>query len=298
MSESVVHSETISDIQNYLQSFNKEIGESGENETAFYAIDTQKLAQGIDDGTLQMLAEQAAQGGQGSQTVANSDQTGYQTVAIVPDGDSGGYVLIVQQPQQPNDANQSSISPQTTNTNANNSTNTNANKTSKQMQTRLKKIKQEKKELERQNDISVYDFDEMNPPTVPEQEDVLEDVEGGDESMAQDEEVDDTDIDVKPNVSSVQKTPKRQKKSAANATPKKTKLSTPTSASNSNQHMCNYCNYTSNKRYLLSRHMKSHSEERPHKCGICERGFKVSFIFYSIRLIFYSVLHNNLSLKL
>lgn len=39
-------------------------------------------------------------------------------------------------------------------------------------------------------------------------------------------------------------------------------------------HMCNYCNYTSSKRYLLSRHMKSHSEERPHKCSVCERGFK------------------------
>ncbi|KAK7584077.1 hypothetical protein V9T40_005040 [Parthenolecanium corni] len=39
-------------------------------------------------------------------------------------------------------------------------------------------------------------------------------------------------------------------------------------------HMCNYCNYTSPKRYLLSRHMKSHSEERPHKCSVCDRGFK------------------------
>lgn len=39
-------------------------------------------------------------------------------------------------------------------------------------------------------------------------------------------------------------------------------------------HMCNYCNYTSPKRYLLSRHMKSHSEERPYKCSVCERGFK------------------------
>ncbi len=27
-------------------------------------------------------------------------------------------------------------------------------------------------------------------------------------------------------------------------------------------------------RYLLSRHMKSHSEERPHKCSVCDRGFK------------------------
>ncbi|XP_059612710.1 uncharacterized protein LOC132259176, partial [Phlebotomus argentipes] len=39
-------------------------------------------------------------------------------------------------------------------------------------------------------------------------------------------------------------------------------------------HLCNYCNYTSTKRYLLSRHMKSHSDERPHKCSVCERGFK------------------------
>ncbi|KAF7992198.1 hypothetical protein HCN44_001523 [Aphidius gifuensis] len=39
-------------------------------------------------------------------------------------------------------------------------------------------------------------------------------------------------------------------------------------------HMCNYCDYTSPKRYLLSRHMKSHSEERPHKCSVCEKGFK------------------------
>lgn len=39
-------------------------------------------------------------------------------------------------------------------------------------------------------------------------------------------------------------------------------------------HMCNYCTYTSPKRYLLSRHMKSHSEDRPYKCSVCERGFK------------------------
>ncbi|MCL4135170.1 UNVERIFIED_CONTAM: hypothetical protein GTU68_045697 [Idotea baltica] len=49
--------------------------------------------------------------------------------------------------------------------------------------------------------------------------------------------------------------------------PKKSQTITPV-------HMCNYCNYTNPKRYLLSRHMKSHSEERPHKCSVCERGFK------------------------
>ncbi|XP_065200286.1 transcriptional repressor CTCFL-like [Planococcus citri] len=46
------------------------------------------------------------------------------------------------------------------------------------------------------------------------------------------------------------------------------------SQSVSQAHMCNYCNYTSPKKYLLSRHMKSHSEERPHKCSVCDRGFK------------------------
>ena len=39
-------------------------------------------------------------------------------------------------------------------------------------------------------------------------------------------------------------------------------------------HLCNHCNYTTSKRYLLSRHMISHSEDRPHKCLVCERGFK------------------------
>jgi len=39
-------------------------------------------------------------------------------------------------------------------------------------------------------------------------------------------------------------------------------------------HQCSYCSYTTSKRYLLSRHLKCHSEERPHKCSVCERGFK------------------------
>uniref|UniRef100_A0A2M4AGD0 Putative transcriptional repressor ctcf n=1 Tax=Anopheles triannulatus TaxID=58253 RepID=A0A2M4AGD0_9DIPT len=44
--------------------------------------------------------------------------------------------------------------------------------------------------------------------------------------------------------------------------------------STASTYMCNYCNYTSNKLFLLSRHLKSHSEDRPHKCSVCERGFK------------------------
>lgn len=52
------------------------------------------------------------------------------------------------------------------------------------------------------------------------------------------------------------------------------KKGTSTPLQSSQQLMCNYCNYTSPKRYLLTRHMKTHSEERPHKCYICNRGFK------------------------
>lgn len=37
---------------------------------------------------------------------------------------------------------------------------------------------------------------------------------------------------------------------------------------------CFICPYRSNKKFLLSRHMKNHSEERPYKCSVCERGFK------------------------
>uniref|UniRef100_T1J529 C2H2-type domain-containing protein n=1 Tax=Strigamia maritima TaxID=126957 RepID=T1J529_STRMM len=58
------------------------------------------------------------------------------------------------------------------------------------------------------------------------------------------------------------------------AKPRIMKFSPKKSQAVSQAHMCNYCNYTSPKRYLLSRHMKSHSEERPHKCSVCERGFK------------------------
>ncbi|KAK2726343.1 transcriptional repressor CTCF-like isoform X2 [Artemia franciscana] len=39
-------------------------------------------------------------------------------------------------------------------------------------------------------------------------------------------------------------------------------------------HTCTYCSYATPKKYLLTRHIKSHSDERPHKCSVCERGFK------------------------
>lgn len=41
-------------------------------------------------------------------------------------------------------------------------------------------------------------------------------------------------------------------------------------------HPCPYCEYVTSKRYLLARHMKCHSDDRPFKCPVCERGFKTN----------------------
>uniref|UniRef100_A0A0A9WVG1 Transcriptional repressor CTCF n=3 Tax=Lygus hesperus TaxID=30085 RepID=A0A0A9WVG1_LYGHE len=83
-------------------------------------------------------------------------------------------------------------------------------------------------------DLTVYDFDDQEEPSA---------ISGGESEVDED------------------------KSKILRQVPKKSQTVT-------QAHMCNYCNYTSPKRYLLSRHMKSHSEERPHKCSVCERGFK------------------------
>lgn len=38
--------------------------------------------------------------------------------------------------------------------------------------------------------------------------------------------------------------------------------------------VCNYCDYTAPKKSLLQKHMKTHNDEKPHKCNICEYGFR------------------------
>ncbi|XP_031618031.1 transcriptional repressor CTCF-like [Contarinia nasturtii] len=76
-------------------------------------------------------------------------------------------------------------------------------------------------------------------------------------------------------LSEEESSPKKDKRKAAGSTAtSSTAKSGKKSQVSLAMHMCNYCNYTSPKRYLLSRHMKSHSEERPYKCSVCERGFK------------------------
>ncbi|XP_046808560.1 transcriptional repressor CTCFL [Lucilia cuprina] len=39
---------------------------------------------------------------------------------------------------------------------------------------------------------------------------------------------------------------------------------------------CMLCPYQTAKKFLLSRHLKKHSDERPYKCTVCERGFKTN----------------------
>ncbi|XP_061400088.1 transcriptional repressor CTCFL [Musca vetustissima] len=40
------------------------------------------------------------------------------------------------------------------------------------------------------------------------------------------------------------------------------------------QFKCQICDYSTNKKFLLTRHFKTHSDDRPYKCSVCERGFK------------------------
>ncbi|KAI1301900.1 Transcriptional repressor CTCF [Halotydeus destructor] len=264
--------ETITDIQNYLQSFNKEIGEAGAGDgtpgsATFYTIDTSQVLGGDSgagsNGTPTTVAGNVSGGDAGG---------GYQTVAIVPDGASGGYVLIVQPSAG---QNQTQVQLPVGSTSNSMLTNSSQVLTADLVQEKdhiddirtptNNRVKKEK-ELEKPNDISVYDFEEVNPPGTTFNETGELGEEDEDDEELEDEELDESGID------GDSKPRKRLRRTVGSV--KKQKVAVATTPSGSNHHMCNYCNYTSNKRYLLSRHMKSHSEERPHKCGICERGFK------------------------
>ncbi|XP_053954620.1 transcriptional repressor CTCF [Anastrepha ludens] len=56
----------------------------------------------------------------------------------------------------------------------------------------------------------------------------------------------------------------------------KVRPSNNTDSSGALLHSCPHCNYLTNKRYMLSRHMKSHSDDRPYICSVCDRGFKTN----------------------
>ncbi|XP_036215031.2 transcriptional repressor CTCF isoform X2 [Bactrocera oleae] len=48
------------------------------------------------------------------------------------------------------------------------------------------------------------------------------------------------------------------------------------SAGGTVQYSCPHCDYQADKRFLLSRHMKRHSDDRPFICSVCDRGFKTN----------------------
>ncbi|XP_034482656.1 transcriptional repressor CTCF isoform X2 [Drosophila innubila] len=56
---------------------------------------------------------------------------------------------------------------------------------------------------------------------------------------------------------------------------KEYKLKTlPTQSADSHKYACSHCSYTTNKKFLISRHVRSHDAELSFKCSICDRGFK------------------------
>lgn len=270
MTETVVAGDTdaITDIQDYLQSFNKEIGESNGQNTVttsmasansnvitdtIYTIDGEKITGNI------VLTDQVSE--HGTFMVMNDQQ----------------YMLIMSNDDDQSNANeQAMVVTDESNATTSQITETQTPKRSGRGLFRSKqRIKEEIFDDDSRHDISVYDFNELNIPNRNNSS-VNTTLDTPDKSQ--------TSIDDDPEFKTplASKTRTRSTRSAIDS-PKKSKsnsgsmtLNTSTNSSG-NVHVCTYCSYTSTKRYLLSRHLKSHSEDRPHKCGICERGFKVNW---------------------
>lgn len=188
-----------------------------------------------------MVAQTAGGDANGSQLSAFQN---VQTLALVPDGNSGGYVLIV----QPTNGQQGTVSLPTI------TTDDSTNETKKD----------DCADETGNNSISVYDFEEGQ---VANSISAVSDIVVNDTEMNQSDETNEKAItnQTTNSTSTTTKGTKRTRKSQSNATSstKKTKAtanSTGQPNATNSQYMCNYCNYTSNKRYLLSRHMKSHSK--------------------------------------
>nr|CAD7575049.1 unnamed protein product [Timema californicum] len=280
--------ETITEIQNYLETFNKEI-QSGD-QTVQHVTEVQQVVtsdENAEEGTYfvdqsghyyyQANADSQpvmtvvsdshwnvkgmSSGTESNQVILNAGDA-YQAVTIVPSDSGAGevsYVLIVQQPD-------------------------------------------DKDDKEDDNDLTVYDFDDTEEGGIQlgmssgtESNQVI--LNAGDAYQAvtivpsdsgagevsyvlivqqpddKDDKEDDNDLtvydfdDTEEGGIQLESGDEDDKTKIIKILPKKSQTVT-------QAHMCNYCNYTSPKRYLLSRHMKSHSEERPHKCSVCERGFK------------------------
>ncbi|XP_046997162.1 transcriptional repressor CTCFL isoform X2 [Schistocerca americana] len=238
--------ETISDIQNYLETFNKEI-QGGEQTVQHVTAEVVTTEENAEEGTY--FVDQSGH----YYYQANGDQQPVMTVvsetsAEVTDGASEAtYVTMPQESTHVEEtitgleSSQEAVTANGADTSMIlNTTDTYQTVTIVPSDTNPGEVSyvlivqqpDEKDDKTDDQDLTVYDFDEGEEGGIA--------MESGDED---------------------------DKTKIIKILPKKSQTVT-------QAHMCNYCNYTSPKRYLLSRHMKSHSEERPHKCSVCERGFK------------------------
>ena len=292
MTDAVAAAETdsISDIQDYLQTFNKEVDDGGQTTTAattvadandqsnstnqlIYTIDGKEIAGNI------VLADQDGQSEQSGnfQTFMVMNDQQYMLIMEQETGAGGEQQALVvtatddEQQQQTNGTNDQTANSNQRQEPASNVSETPAKRT-RGMFRKNQRIKEELMDDDSHNDISVYDFNDQ-----PNRNNASHGTTAGSSSKNQSTvSADDDDPDFK--------TPSKRGRpvKSSESSSRKTKsgssslvLNTSSGSSSSNVHVCTYCTYTSTKRYLLSRHLKSHSEDRPHKCGICERGFKV-----------------------
>lgn len=273
MSEAVVSADPdqITELQSYLQTFNKEIGD---NQTTTIATTVSTNANSVY--TYSIDGKEIT----GNLVVANADATNqvnagenYQIMVM----NNQQYMLIVS-----GDAEQAATTDQ-----ALLLTSEQANGLTSQLTPvetprrtrgmfRQKNIKEEVVEEDR-NDLSVYDFNDQpnrNNATAVTVTSTAADAVAQTPSRNQRNDDPDFKTPAKTRGRPIKSdSARKQKSGSANVS-----LNTTPSTSN-HIHTCTYCTYTSTKRYLLSRHLKSHSEDRPHKCGICERGFKVILLF-------------------
>lgn len=306
MSGTVVQADSES-IQTYLTSFNKEIEGGGSQEgnastsagaagssvqltDAIYTIDGQKLSAGniVIADSLGNVEGVQADGAGGYPTFMVNDQ---QYMLIVEqdenaaDGGDGQTQTLVVTTEGTEAEQVIEAAAATTGASTSGSFTTPVTTRSKRnlRNQSTKRIKQEVIEEERENDISVYDFNDHRGHNITVETTGTEEDQGSPHDasgmMTEEEDGEETDEDYKTPV-----VPKGRGRPKGSTESKKISVKSASSSighhsSGGSLHVCTYCNYTSNKRYLLSRHLKSHSEDRPHKCGICERGFKVSLVW-------------------
>lgn len=55
---------------------------------------------------------------------------------------------------------------------------------------------------------------------------------------------------------------------------KQYKLKPVANSTSQNKYSCSHCTYSTNKKFLITRHVRSHDTDLSFKCSICERGFK------------------------